>query len=634
MRNAENWYNVCKEGDAVTGTQSPAVMSITGATHRTYSFGEFTLDLDRGALLSAGEDIKLRPKSFEVLRYLVEHDGRLVSKDELLDAIWGNTVVTEDSVTQCLIDIRRALHDQSQKTIRTVPRRGYVFELPVTKRGGRVEASSVVSPKTIVISLLCVAAIIFAYDNWWMSGPPITSVAVLPLDSLSDDPEQEYFADGMTDVLSGALAQIDGLQVISRTSAMRYKTTDKPMREIARELDVDALIEGSVQQAGDDVRFTLQLIDGRTDRHIWAGSYQRHFGDSLTLQGEIAVLIADAIDASLSPRTEARLTRHRTAKSDAVRMWVVGNHHLKGLSEDSFRKALQAFEEAVRRDPEFADAHAGIAQAYASLGGWHAAQALDTVLPLAKAAAEKAIRLDPDLAEAHFALAFVHVLGWDWEAAEREFRKGSELNPSDSNGLTGFANFLSSMGQFEESVNIATRAVKVDPLSPFTHNELGSSLWFTGRTRAALAKYQEALQLDPEFFQTQWIIAGHHIISGDYDKAMPFLDKLKRDYESLSPVMIGQLGGNYARVGHRDDALEILNYLLKRSESEYMRASAVATVYLGLKEYDEALAWLEIAYEQRDILLIWLREEPLFDGLRSDARFQDLVARMNFPDTN
>jgi len=258
----------------------------------------------------------------------------------------------------------------------------------------------------------------------------------------------------------------------------------------------------------------------------------------------------------------------------------------------------------------------------------------DTVLPLAKAAAEKAIRLDPDLAEAHFALAFVHVLGWDWEAAEREFRKGSELNPSDSNGLTGFANFLSSMGQFEESVNIATRAVKVDPLSPFTHNELGSSLWFTGRTRAALAKYQEALQLDPEFFQTQWIIAGHHIISGDYDKAMPFLDKLKRDYESLSPVMIGQLGGNYARVGHRDDALEILNYLLKRSESEYMRASAVATVYLGLKEYDEALAWLEIAYEQRDILLIWLREEPLFDGLRSDARFQDLVARMNFPDTN
>ena len=486
----------------------------------------------------------------------------------------------------------------------------------------------------IVIALLCAAVIVFAYDKWWMSGPPITSVAVLPLAILSSDPEQVYFADGMTEVLTAQLAQIQSLRVISRTSAMRYKTTDMSLPEIARELDVDAIVEGSIQPAGDEVRFTLQLIDGRTDKHLWSKSYLRDLRNVLTLQGEVARAIAGEIEITLTPQSEARLTRNRTVDPEALRLWVVGNHHLKGIDEDSFNKALRAFEEATRRDPGFADAYAGIAQTYTFLGSWHAAQAVDKVLPLAKVAAEKAIQLDPDLAAGHLAMGMIHRLDWKWEDAEREFRKGRELNPSDSAGLVEYVGFSWLMGRFDQAIEVAKQAVRLDPLSPGAHNELGMALWFAGQHDAALTKYKEALQLDPDFFQTQWALSDYYLLAHEYDEALPFLENLIQDYESLAPVMIGLVGGMYARAGRTADALEILSHLLRRTETEYIQGSALAYLYAGLGDNDAALDWLEVAYEQRDITLIVLKVEPLFDGLRSDARYQDLLARMNFPDKN
>jgi TolB-like protein/Tfp pilus assembly protein PilF len=486
----------------------------------------------------------------------------------------------------------------------------------------------------VVIALLCAALVVFAYDKWWMSGPPLTSIAVLPLESLSDDPEQDYFAEEMTGVLITELTKIDGLQILSKRTAARLPGSDKSLPEIARELGVHAIIDGSTQWAGDKVHLNLQLVDSRTDRHLWADRYVRDVADIFALQSELARAIAKAIRLDLTPATEARLAHDRKVVPDAVRFWLIGNQHLKGLHEDSFDKALRAFEEAIRHDPEFANAYAGVAQSYAYLGSWHGRVQVDTVLPIAKAAAQKAIQLDRNLAEAHFALAHLHVLDWDWEAANREYTKGSELNPSDATGLLEYANFLCSMGQFEESVKAAMRALEIDPLSPATHNELGSSLWFAGHNDAALAKYHDALQLDPEFFQTLWILADFHLEAGEHDKALPFLNQLKQDFENLAPGMIGLLGRNYARVGHRNDALELLSYLLKRMETEYIPGSALAYIYIGLEEYDEALAWLEVAYEQRDNIMVWLREGPEFYGLHDDSRFQDLVARMDFPVRN
>jgi Tfp pilus assembly protein PilF len=394
---------------------------------------------------------------------------------------------------------------------------------------------------------------------------------------------------------------------------------------------VDILIEGSVQQSGEDVLFTLQLIDGRTDRHLWSDSYKRPLQDVLTLQGEVAYAIAQAVQVTLTPREEARLVRKRSTDSNAIRMWIVGNHHLKVLGEESANKALRAFEEATLRDPDFADAYAGIAHAYASLGGWHSAEVVDKVLPLARAAAEKAIELDPDLANAHFALGRVHWHMWEWEAAEREFKKGRELNPSDMWGLDGYANFLSSIGRFNDAIAVARQAVDIDPLSPVARNELGSVLWLMGQEDAALRQYQDALQLDPNFIQTQWILADYYIWAHEYDKALPFIEKLGAGADTLAPTTIGQLGGFYAIVGRGDDALDILSHLLQRTETEYIQGSALAYVYVGLKDYDAALTWLEVAYEQRDMTLVWLQHDPYFVALHGDPRFQDLLNRMNFP---
>jgi len=481
----------------------------------------------------------------------------------------------------------------------------------------------------IVIALLCAAVIVFAYDKWGMSGPPITSLAVLPLDNLSADAEEQYFADGMTDVLTTELAQIDGLRVTSRTSAMRYEESEKSLREIAHELKVDAIIEGSVQADGDDIRFTLQLVDGRRDRHLWSKSYLRDLRDVLTLQGEIARAIAEEIQITLTPQSEARLLRERTADAAALRLWVIGNYHLKSYS---FDKALKAFKEASNRDPDLAEAHAGIAQAYAYLGGWHASGNPGTFLPLARSAAEQAIRLDPELAEAHFALGEIHKFEWNWEAAEQEFRIGAEMNPSDTTGLWLYVNFLAAMGRFDEAIEIGMRAIELDPFSPTASTELGQTFFFAGRREDARKQYEKALQLEPDLFWTHWLLAEFHISNGEYHKANPYLEWLQHNLEATPPSTLGLLGNLYAIAGRPDDANAILANLLGRRGTEFVPASALAYIYAGLKDYESALTWLKLAYEERNYQLTWLNEDPAFDGLRDDSRFQELLARMDFPE--
>jgi len=484
----------------------------------------------------------------------------------------------------------------------------------------------------VVIALLCAAVTVFAYDKWWMSGPPITSVAVLPLENLSTEPGQQSFVDGMTEILTAELGQIRALQVVSRTSAMRYAKTGKSLPEIARELNVDAIVEGSVQQAGDEARFTLQLIDGRTDRNLWSQSYQRNLRDVLTLQGEIARTVSDEIQITLSPQTEARFAQERSVTSDALRLWVVGNHHLKGYSSEHFEKALQAFTEASNRDPEFAGAFAGIAQAYTNLGGWYGSKEPRNVLHLARSAAEEAIRLDPSLAEAHFALAEIHRFEWNWNAAEREFEQGMRLNPSDTTGMLLYVNFLGSMGRFDESTEVAKKAVRLDPLSPAVYNELALSLLLAGMRDDALEQYEKSQQLDPDLYWTQWSLAEFHISASEHGKAMPYMAKLRDKLDSLPPSIIGLVGGLYGRAGLHDDAKDILSYLLTRRENEYIPASTVAYLYVGLKDEEASLAWLQKAFNERSIQLTWLNEDYWWDGLRDDPKFIDILARMNFPD--
>ncbi len=390
----------------------------------------------------------------------------------------------------------------------------------------------------VIIAVLAAALCVVAYDKWWISGPPITSIAVLPLDDFGAKGEQQYLADSMTDVLTAELGQIQSLRVLSRTSAMHYKDTKKRLPEIAKELGVDAVVEGSIQSVGDAVRFTMQLIDGRTDRHLWARSYHRDLGDILTLQGEIARAIADEIQIALTPQTEARFARNRTTDKEVLRLWAVGNNYVKRGDEDSFNKGLQAFIEAIDRDPEFAPAFAGMAYAYLQLGSWSATQDPKSVFPLAKMAAEKALELDPGLSEAHFTRAMIYWNDWQWEAAEQEFRAGRKLNPSDSVGLIEYVNFLGSRGRFDEAIEIGTLGVELDPVSPAAYNELAWPLFLSGRIDEALDIFQESLQLEPDFIVTHLLLTQFYWKMGEEDKARPHLEKW-----TDGPIMNNTIGG-------------------------------------------------------------------------------------------
>jgi len=481
----------------------------------------------------------------------------------------------------------------------------------------------------VVIALLLAAVLLFAYDKWWTSGPPITSIAVLPLEDFGAAAEQQYLAESMTDVLTAELGQIQSIRVISRTSAMHYRDSEKRLPEIARELGVDAIVEGSIQSVGDAVRFTMQLIDGRTDRHLWARSYHRDLGDILTLQGEIARAIAGEIKVALTPQTSSRLARERTTDAETLRLWAVGRQYLKGAEEGLFNKALEAFIEATGRDSEFAPAYAGMAQAYLQLGSWSATQDPKSVFPLARMAAEKAIQLDPDFAEAHFARGMIHWNDWQWEAAEREFRTGRRLNPSDSIGLIAYVNFLSSRGRTEEAIEIGRLAVELDPVSPGAYNELAWALFFDGRNDDALDVYQKALQLDPDFIQTHILLAQFYWKLGEEEKALPHLEKWTEDFESLPAGDFGYIGAHYAEVGRTDETRELLALLHKRRETQYLPASAFALLYLGLKDYDEAILWFEAAHRERDMLLVWCTYP---EEIRDDPRIQAIISDMAYSD--
>ena len=463
-------------------------------------------------------------------------------------------------------------------------------------------------------------------------NPPENSIAVLPFGNLSSDPEQDYFVAGMHDALIGELARIKDLIVISRTSTLRYQETVLSVLEIARELNVAMIVEGTVFKSGDQIRIQIQLIGAQPERHLLAQSYDRELSGVLKLQREVTQDIAEKIMVNLSPQEQSRLADARAVDPEAYELWLKGNFHLGGLNEESFGKALASFQKAIDLDPGYAPAHAGLAMAYLGLGGWHASSTHD-FYPLAKVSAERALALDPADAEAYIALARVRQLfDWDWAGAEHAFKQGIALNPSTTHGRILYANFLTAMGRFEESIEIGRRTLELNPLSPAVYNELGWALEFSGRDDEALDLYREGLEIDPDFRQSQWILSEFYLKRGEFDKGLAYLRQIDR-VEEMPLAYLGYAGLFYGLAGRQIEALAILAELIKRIEKENARGSALALtdIYIGLGEYQEALRWLEAAYEERDISLVWLKVSWVYDPLRSDPRFQAILDGMDFP---
>jgi len=463
------------------------------------------------------------------------------------------------------------------------------------------------------------------------TGPPkIQSLAVLPLENLSGDPTQEYFADGMTEEVTTELAQIGALRVISRTSVEHYKGTKKTLPEIARELHVDAVVAGSVERSGDRVRITAQLIEAATDRTLWAKSYQQSLTDVLSLQEEAARAISSEIRINLTPQEQARLARVRPVNPEAHNAYLKGRYFWNKKSEDGLKKGLEYFQQAIDLDSSYASAYAGEADSYYGLGngGFLAPR---EAYSKAKAAALRALELDNSLTEAHASLALVNeIFEFDWAGAERQFRRAIEINPNYASAHEFYAWYLANTGRGEESIVEIKRAQELDPLSLDINANLGRMLYYARRYDQAIEQCRKTLEMDPAFPSAHYVLGMVYAQKGMYEESIGALRKAASFYGFRSMVL-ATLGWTYALAGRRGEALTVLAQLKLLAKQRYVDATALALVYTGLGNKDQAFAWLEMGYQERSVMMTALKSDARFDGLRSDPRFQDLLRRVGFP---
>lgn len=463
----------------------------------------------------------------------------------------------------------------------------------------------------------------------------IRSLAVLPLENLSGDPEQEYFVDGMTEALITELGKISALRVISRQSVMQYKGTDKSVPEIARELNVAALVEGSVLRDGDRVRVAAQLVGAVPERHLWADSFERDWTNVLALQREVARAIASQIRITLTPEEEARLARARPVNPEAYEAYLKGRYHLNTESEEGFQKAREYLRQAIDIDPTYAPAYASLADGYNRLAiyGYHPPK---EAYPIAKAALVKALELDDALPEAHTLLGVVKFrFDWDWRGAERELKRALQLDPNNWRAHLGYGAYLLARGRLEEGLVEMKRHRELDPLATTTNLNLAWALRYNRRYDEAIAQVRKTLELAPDSAYAYVSLGENYALKKRYTEAIAACEKAL-ELLPEDQFVLSQCGWVLAVAGRTREALSALEKFRRRSASSYVDAFRVA--YLAAALYPDpgqshhALEWLERAYEERSANLSFLKTDPMFpDRLRDDPRFQALLRRMNFP---
>ena len=457
----------------------------------------------------------------------------------------------------------------------------------------------------------------------------IRSIAVLPLANLSGDPDQEFFSDGMTEALITDLAKIHALKVISRTSVMRYKGADKSLPEIAEELGVDAVIEGSVLRAGDEIRVTSQLIHAASDTHLWADSYDRRLSDILNLQSEVARAIVAEVKAKLSPREERRLTPERSIDPRAHDEYLRGRYHFNKVTADAMETAIDYFRRAIEIDPTHAAAHAGLADAYMVQGSWLKAVPLGTAFPRGKAAAKRALELDPTLGEAHASLGYAATFhDWDWPAAESAFQLAIESNPNDSIARLYYSWYLAALARPDEAHSEIQLAHRLDPLSAWVGANVAIPPFVSGRYDEAIDICLRALELEPDFPEANWILGTCLAASGKYDEAVEtFRATLKYGKEYL-----GWLGYALALSGDTVSARQILEELEEIRPHGQASADDIARVHIALGQIDQAFEWLDRALDERALFVIYLKVHPSYEPIRSDERYRRCLERLGLSD--
>jgi TolB-like protein/DNA-binding winged helix-turn-helix (wHTH) protein/Tfp pilus assembly protein PilF len=626
------------------------------SARRVVRFGTFEVDVRTGELWKGGLRLRVQEKPLQVLLYLLERPGDLVTRDELRERLWADTFVDFDhSLGTAIAKLRTALGDsaRSPRFIETVGGRGYRFIAPVTVDEPEPAVASVpakdsasvparepspprrsLTPAVIVVAGLGLGALMLAvtlqFDvagvKQWLrrhTNPPVRSLAVLPLENLSDEAE-DFFADGMTDQLITTLAQLPRTRVVSRTSVMRYKGTLPPLADIRRALDVDAVIEGTVARDGNRIRVTAQLIDARTDQHLWAHSYERGFADFLTLQNDIARAIADEIRITLTPQESTSLGQARAVIPAAHEAYLRGRYRFNKGEEAEIRKSVDDFNEAIRLDPSAALAYAGLAQAYVALTDFY--ERPTQAMPRARTAAETAVAHDDHLADAHAALGAVRFLyDWDWKGAETEFSRAIALNPASADAHVWFGVFLAQMGRFDAAMAEMRRATELDPLSVPVRISAGWVYYLARDSRRALTEWKKALDLEPNIGIAHTSI---WLAYAEQGQSPPLPASVTAD--ESSPLNLATLAGAYAVSGHRSSAEAILARIKALGQHRYVCSYEIATAHAALHQHEEAIAWLRRGIDERSACMPDLKVDPRFDGLRRDPRFIAMLREIGF----
>ncbi len=632
-----------------------------------YEFGAFRFLPGEGLLIRQGQPVPLPPKALETLGVLLRYHGHVVPKDELMQEVWPDTFVEEGNLTQAISILRRALGPSSDGNdiIETFPKRGYRFAAPVTLQGlepgsllvhERTHAQLVIeeeedgdsAPTQVVaaqaagvrhrgvligalVATATIALALVAYRNWRAPAQPmapIRSLAVLPFQPLAASEEDQILGLGMADSVIGKLAGLEGV-VVRPTSAVRpYVEAPVDAATAGRALRVDAVLEGSLQRAGDRVRVSVQLLRVGDRSTLWAKQFDEQVTDIFSVQDAISRQVAMALAPALTREQHARLGHRHTQNVEAYQLYLKGRYHWEKRTVPSLQTARKSFEQALDADPTYALAYAGLADTYILLGN-HGVLPQREAKPRAKAAALKALEIDETLAEAHVSLA--GVLGeqeWNWAGAEKEFRRAIELKPGYALAHHWYAALLQMQGRFGEAIGEMQRTWELDPLSLRVNTDLGRAYYFARQYDRAIEQYQKTLEIDLDFGGAHSLLGLAYLEQGRFDEAIA---ELQQGLALTRGQLSRWLGYAYARAGRRIEALEMLSRWQQAWEKKANGADVVALIYVGLGEKELAFEWLERAIQQDRAPLAMLKAFPYWDPLRGDPRFQDLLRRVGLP---
>jgi len=646
-----------------------------------YEFGPFRLDPTKRRLLRDGAPVTIQPKALELLLALIERRQQVLGKDELMNLLWPDAIVEESNLTVSMSVLRKALGEQAQehRYIVTVPGRGYRFvaevrpvlrdaaegeaELIVQKSAkvslveeeeeqseGMMEAAHALTaasahpltrPRRVWLAVALLAVLIAGATVWWKTklrgaepaapAGAIKSIAVLPFKPLSPDRSDEYLGLGMADTLITRLSNLRQVSVRPTSVVRKYTAQERDPMAVGRELQVEAVLEGSIRRAGERVRVTVQMVSVGNGTPLWAEKFDEQFTDIFTLEDSISEKVAEALRLKLAGAERKLLTKRYTQNAEAYQAYLKGRYFWDQRTPEGIQKGVGYFEQAIDKDPSYALAYAGLADAYSLFGFGSQGGGLSPgeAFPKARAAAMQALAIDDTLAEAHAALALVRMrYDWDWSGAEKEAQRAIELNPDYATAREYYAGYLIAQGRQDEAIAEIKRAQELDPLSLRLNAVLGLYFYYTRQSDAAVEQLRRTIEMDPHFLMAHFFLGLAYEQKGMYEQAIAELHQAITPAGGSPETIAAGLGHVYAASGKREQAQQVLAELLELRKRRYVSPYNIAKVYTGLGEKEHAFAWWQKASEERSYGLIFAKVDPVFDSLRSDPRFTDLLRRV------